>query len=48
MTTQQIKTENIKETDFSMETTIITLDGVPTISEQYILFGNDDSIVLEF
>jgi hypothetical protein len=41
-------TLNIQATDFSMETNIISLNFVPTFNEQNELFGNDDSIILEF
>lgn len=43
-----LTTETIEATEFTMEANIITLDSVPTIEEQNELFGNDDSIVLEF
>lgn len=43
-----MKTQNILATEFSMETNIITIDFIPTIEEQNILFANNDSIVLEF
>jgi hypothetical protein len=41
-------TLNIQATDFSMETNIISLNFVPTVNEQNELFGNDESIILEF
>lgn len=43
-----MKTQNIAATEFSMETNIISLVFIPTIKEQNELFGDDDSIVLEF
>lgn len=48
MKTQILNTQNIETTEFTMESNIITLDSVPTIEEQEELFGDDDSIVLEF
>jgi hypothetical protein len=41
-------TQNIKATEFSMETNIISLTSIPTVKEQNELFVNDDSIILEF
>jgi hypothetical protein len=48
MKTQILNTENIESTEFTNEANIITLDKTPTVKEQKELFGNDDSIVLEF
>lgn len=45
---QVIKTEKFKATEFAMETTILTLNSIPTTLEQDQLFGDDDSIVLVF
>jgi len=42
-----LNTENIEATDFSMEANVITLDSIPTIEEQEVLFS-DDTIILEF
>lgn len=41
-------TQNIQATELSMETNIISLTFVPTVNEQNELFGNDDSVILEF
>lgn len=48
MKTTILKTENIKETRFTMDANVLTLDSVPSINEQDLFFNNDDSIVLEF
>jgi len=48
MTAQIIKTESIKETDFSREVKIVTLGKTPTIKEQNDLFGYNTSVILEF
>jgi len=48
MKTQILNTENIEATDFTMEANVLTLSSVPTVEDQSELFGNDDSIVLEF
>ena len=48
MKTQILNTENIEVTKFTDEANVITLSSVPTIEEQHLLFGDDDSIVLEF
>ena len=43
-----IKTETIEATEFSMESNIIELDSIPTVTEQEKLFENYESIILEF
>lgn len=48
MTTQITNIEVINETIQSDKATVITLDSIPSIEEQNALFGDDDSIVLEF
>ena len=48
MKNQILSTENIEATEFTNEANVITLSSVPTIEEQNQLFGDDDSIVLEF
>ena len=43
-----INIETIEATENSMEANVLTLDRIPTIEEQNELFGNDETIVLEF
>ena len=40
--------EKITATEFTQEATVIILDSIPTVQEQDKLFGDDQSIVLEF
>lgn len=48
MNAQTINTQTIEATDFSAETTIITLDTIPTAEEINELTQDGDSIILEF
>lgn len=45
---ETLKTEKIEATEMSMEANIITIDSAPSIEQQNELFGDDDSIILEF
>ena len=47
-TTKILKIEKIEGSEFAMGATIITLDSIPTPEEMDKLFGNDESIILEF
>ena len=48
MTTKIINTEVTEATEFSMKTTVIELDRIPSKSEKDQLFGDDESIILIF
>lgn len=48
MTTKITKIEVINETIQSYKATVITLNSIPSVEDQNTLFGNDESIVLEF
>jgi len=41
-------TKTIKATEFTQEAIVITLDSIPSVELQNELFGNNESIVLEF
>ncbi len=48
MATQTINTQTIEATEISVETTIITLDAIPTAKEISELTQEGDSVILEF
>lgn len=48
MKTEILNIETIEATKFNVETTIVTLSECPTKEEMDFLFGNDESIILEF
>ena len=48
MKNQILNPEKIEATNFSMEANILTLSSTPAMLEQTELFGNDESIILEF
>lgn len=48
MKTQILNTEVTEATEFSMKTTLIELDRIPSKLEMDELFGEDESIVLMF
>ena len=48
MKTEILKLEKIEATTNSMEAIVLTLNYIPSVKEQAELFGENDSIILEF